>query len=259
MAQDYDNFAFYYDLKYSQIDLDLGFYHEMARRAGANPKILELACGTGRVALPLLEAGFKVTGLDISEKMLDIARAKVEETGEPSIIMSSKFVQGDMRHFDLKEQFDLIFIALNSFQHMLTQADQLACLQVARQHLAPVGRFIVCVYNPEEKESYPADGRVEFEQQLENPENGNSVQIFLSTVAEPTEQIRRYTYFFDEVSPDGSLKRTTAKLSLRYSYRFELQLLLEKAGFSIEDFYGSYEFDEYGPGSDKLIYVCRRG
>lgn len=259
----YDNFAYYYDLQYSQRDSrqDLDFYRELARKAGANPRLLELACGSGRLTIPLAKAGFRITGLDLSEPMLDIARQKVAQES-PEVQKRVKLVQGDMRNLDEvlgNEQFDMIFIAINSFQHLLTQADQLACLQSVRKHLAPVGLFIVDVFNPEEKENYPADGRMEFNGTVYNPERHSAVQIFLSTLARPAEQQRDYHFFYDEMFADGTLKRTVARLTLRYFYRYELQLLLERAGFSITDLYGSYYFDEYAAGSDKLIYICRKG
>lgn len=258
----YDNFAYFYDLQYTQRESqqDLEFYREQARRAGANARVLELACGTGRVTVPLAKAGFRITGLDISEPMLQVAREKVaQESAE--VQKRVRFVQGDIRDIAAtlgNEQFDLIFIAINSFQHMLSQADQLACLQSVRKHLAPAGIFIVDVFNPEEKENYPADGRMEFNGTVYNPKNHSAVHIFLTATANPAEQLREFRFFYDETFPDGTLKRTVSHLKLRYLYRYELQLLLERAGFSVDDLYGSYDFEEYGNGSDKIIYLCRR-
>jgi hypothetical protein len=164
-----------------------------------------------------------------------------------------------MRAFDFgAEQFDFIFIPLNSFQHLLSQSDQLACLGAVRRHLAPAGLFILSVVNAEDKDSYPADGRVELFRQFKNPDTGNHVQVFLSTVAEPQLQVRHYTYFYDEIQPDGTVKRTLAEMSLRYSYRYELELLLDKSGFAVEELYGSYDFEDYTAGSSRLIFVCRR-
>lgn len=260
-VDDYDPFALYYDLHYQKVTGDLDFYREMARRVGAKARILELACGSGRLALPLLKAGFRVTGLDLSAKMLEIARQKVAAE-PPELAQRSRFLQGDMRDLDAtlgSEEFDLIFIGINSFQHLLTQEDQLACLRSVRRHLAPAGLFIIDVFNPEEKESYPADGRLEYDGAVYNPEHHSTIHVFLSTVALPAEQQRHYHYFFDETMADGTIKRTVARLHLRYIYRYEMQLLLEKASFMIEDLCGSYDFEEFGAGSPKLIYICRRG
>ncbi len=256
---DYDSFADYYDLEYQQVTADLDFYHEMARRAGARGQILELACGSGRISLPLLQAGFKVTGLDLSHRMLELARARVA-LESPDLQQRASFVQGDMRDLGQtlgREEYDLIFIGINSFQHLLTQADQLACLREIRLHLAPAGLFIIDVFNPEEKEHYAADGRMEYNGAVYNSSNHSTVHIFLSTLAQPADQQRHYHYFYDETFADGRIKRTVARFSLRYLYRYELQLLLERAGFAVQDLYGSYEFDEFGEGSAKLIYVCR--
>lgn len=253
----YAAIAHYYDLEYQYTTSDFEFYREMARRAGANPHLLELACGSGRLLMPLAQAGFRITGLDYSREMLAVAQTRLNR--EDKVVQERvHLTQGDMRDFDLDQQFDLIFVALNSFQHLLTQSDQIACLQAVRRHLAPAGLFIVDIYNPEEKENYPADGRLEYNGNFDNPATGGSVHILLSTTAEPALQLRHYVYFYDETARDGTLRRTTTTLDLRYTYRFEMELLLNKAGFAVEEFYGSHDFDEYGPGSSKLIYVCRR-
>ncbi len=260
-GDDYNRIAYYYDLEYQKITYDLDFYREIARRVGANARLLELACGSGRVALPLLKAGFQVTGLDLSEEMLRLARQKLTRLDEQTA-GRSQFVQGDMRDLTAalgQQEYDLIFVAINSFQHLMTQADQLACLKSARQHLAPAGLFIIDVMNPEQKEHYPADGRLEFNGLTYNPQRHSTVYSFLSTLAQPAEQLRHYHYFFDETLADGTVKRTATKLTLRYIYRYELQLLLQQAGFAIDELYGSHDFDEFGEDSNKLIYVCRRG
>jgi hypothetical protein len=141
----------------------------------------------------------------------------------------------------------------------LNQSDQLAFLKAVRRHLAPAGLFIIDSFNPEDKESYPADGRLELNTAFPNPLTGGTVYVFLSTTANPAEQQRHYTYFYDDTASDGSVRRSVTRFSLRYTYRYEMELLLDKAGFTLEDLYGSYEFDEYSTGSGKLIYVCRRG
>lgn len=260
-VDNYDRIAYFYDLEYRYRQQDVRFYLEMARRTGSKSRILEIACGAGRVSQKLLEAGFNVTGLDISEQMLRIAEKKLLDSSE-EIRARGRYVRGDMRDLDAtldNEQFDLIFIAINSFQHLRSQADQLACLQSIRKHVAPAGRFIIDVFNPEDKDSFAADGRMEYIGPMFNVLNNSNVHIFVSTQASPSEQKRIHHYFYDETFEDGTVKRTVGIFRLRYLYRFELQLLLERAGFSIEDLYGDYDFEEYGEGSPKLLYVCRRG
>ncbi len=260
-TDNYDRIAYFYDLEYRYRRQDVRFYLEMARRAGSKSRILEVASGTGRVSQKLLEAGFIVTGLDISKEMLRLAEIKLAESSE-EIRERGRYVQGDMRDLDAalgNQEFDLIFIAINSFLHLRSQADQLACLQSIRKHVAPAGRFIIDVFNPEDKDSFPSDGRMEYVEPMYNPKNHAFIHVFVSTVAYPAQQRRVHHYFYDETFEDGSMKRTVSIFRLRYLYRFELQLLLEKAGFSIEDLYGDYDFEEYGEGSPKLLYVCRRG
>ncbi len=260
-VDNYNRIAYYYDLEYKQRSQDIPFFLDMARRAGTKARILEVACGTGRVSQVLLEAGFNVTGLDISGKMLALAERKLLDSSE-EIRERGRYVQGDMRDLDAtlgSEQFDLIFIAINSFQHLRTQADQIKCLQSIRKHVAPAGRFIMDVFNPEDKDSFASDGRMEYNGEVYNPLTDSNVHIFVSTLAYPATQKRVHHIFYDETFSDGTVKRTVNVFNLRYLYRFELQLLLERTGFSIEDLYGDYDFEEYGEGSSKLLYVCRRG
>ena len=126
-------YACFYDLDLGQVDDDLLMIQQFARRCGS--PVLELACGTGRVLLPLARQGHQVTGVDISPQMLDMARRKVaaENLGDRITL-----VHQDMRELDLDTKFNLAFIAISSFSHLLTTDDQLAALARIRQHLNPL-------------------------------------------------------------------------------------------------------------------------
>src|SRR3989304_4574878 len=108
------------------------------RPRGAPPPghaVLELACGTGRVTIAIAEAGLPIVGLDASPAMLGRARHKTEGRDNP------RWVDGDMRDFRLDERFGLVIIPFRSFLHLLTVADQKACLAHIREHLAEGGRL----------------------------------------------------------------------------------------------------------------------
>ena len=123
---------------------EIGFYRRLAAEANAaGQAVLEVACGTGRVTIRLAREGFEVVGLDLSEAMLDVARENSAGMG------SIRWVQGDMRSFDLGEAFGLVIIPGHSFQNLLTAADQAACLDSIRRHLIPGGQLVVHLDHPE--------------------------------------------------------------------------------------------------------------
>jgi SAM-dependent methyltransferase len=110
----------------------LPYYAELARQASGD--ILELACGTGQLTVPLAGAGVRIAGLDLSEPMLRTARERAA-TAKVSV----EFVPGDMRNFSLGRQFALIFIARNSLLHLHSTDDILATFAAVRRHLMAGG------------------------------------------------------------------------------------------------------------------------
>jgi ubiquinone/menaquinone biosynthesis C-methylase UbiE len=119
---------------------DVVFYRQTARQHGG--PVLELGCGTGRVTTEIAAAGQHITGLDISEKMLERAAQKVS-TLHPDERQRVTLLPGDMRRFALKQQFRLIIIPFRPFQHLLPVGEQLDCLACVRRHLAPGGKLIM--------------------------------------------------------------------------------------------------------------------
>ena len=114
--------------------------------------MLEIACGTGRVSIPIARLGFAVTGLDIVPGMLERARSK-------SAGLPTRWVEGDARDFDLGERFRLIFLTGNAFQAFLTRADQEALLGRVRAHLHDEGLFAFETRNPRWRTSRGAGTR----------------------------------------------------------------------------------------------------
>src|SRR5260370_1764374 len=122
---------------------DVSFYRDAAREFG--DPVLELGCGTGRITMALAEAGKRITGLDLSERML--ARAVKKRA---ALLVEARervhFVQGNMAGFDLGEKFRLVIIPFRPFQHLLEVHQQINCLECVRKHLAPGGRLILDVF-----------------------------------------------------------------------------------------------------------------
>ena len=122
---------------------DVEFFVEAAAKSGG--PVLEVGCGTGRVLIPTARAGISITGLDLSDHMLDVCREALIE--EPELVQNQvKLVQGDMRDFYLGKKFALVTTPFRPFQHLITIEDQIKCLENIQNHLEPGGKFILDIF-----------------------------------------------------------------------------------------------------------------
>jgi SAM-dependent methyltransferase len=249
----YDIYARFYDLDFGEADADLFMYQQFASRCGS--PILELGCGTGRVLLPLARQGYQITGVDLSLPMLEVARGKVaaEDLSE-----RVTFSQQDMRELELGDRFNLAFAAINSFMHLLNTDDQLAALARIRHHLNPGGLLILDLFNPDLSRLLEARGQVGLAKVMTDPDTGHRLMRFHSDKVDLGEQTIHVTFVVDELDSEGNVQRTLFPFSIRYLFRFELELLLRHAGFEIEAIYGTYDLDEFSGDSPKMIAVARR-
>jgi SAM-dependent methyltransferase len=252
MTDQFEPYARFYDLDYAGMDDDWPLIQGFAARCGS--PILELACGTGRVLLPLAQEGHRVTGVDVSPAMLERARQKVTAQGLDERVT---LVEQDMRHLDLDECYHLAFIVANSFLHMLTVEDQLSVLSGVRRHLQPGGLFLVDVFNPDLSRLLDAEGRVTLEKVMTDSETGRRIMKFHAQRADLGQQLVHITFIVDEVDAQGGVQRTLLPFSLRYLFRGELELLLWQAGFEVEAIYGSHELGQFSGDSERLIAVAR--
>ena len=248
----FDRLARYYDWEHDEYDADIPLYLDFARRTGG--PILELACGTGRLMLPLLDEGERVVGVDSSGPMLERARQTI---GRAGLAGRSTLIQADVRTLDLGERFRLAIFGLDSFGLLLTIDDQVAALRQIRQHLGPDGLLVMDLSNGNGRGDEAPDELV-LQHHGRDPETGRPLSKWTARATDHAEQIDRYTYFYDEVLEDGTVRRSTTSLDLRYFGRFELELLLERAGFRPEAFYGTYDLAPFGMHGDRLIAVAAR-
>jgi ubiquinone/menaquinone biosynthesis C-methylase UbiE len=251
---EYVDFAEYYDFDHA-ISLDIEFYLDFARQCGA--PILELACGTGRVTIPVAETGWEIHGVDVSANMLAACRRKVAEKHLDGRV---HLTLADMASFDLPEKrFALAFVALRSFMHLLTQADQLGCLRQTFRHLRPGGLFILDILAPDVEKLAQSPSETWVVRRAFDLPNGHRVVRKDRLVRHDTvRQIRQFELDFAEFNPSGALVRERRiPLFTRYTFRYELQLLLEQAGFEIVDVFRDFDRAPYD-GTGEMIAVARR-
>ena len=244
--------ARHYDLLYNQFEDDIDMWDHLT--ADIDGPILEVGCGTGRLLLPLARLGHQLSGLDLSDLALQQARQKLETE---RLLRQVTLHQADMRTFSLDQQFELAFVPLNTFMHCHTVDDQLATLERLHAHLVPGGELVIDLFNPDLGLFAEADGRLYFEDEFTDPTSGNTVQLFWRHDLDLGEQMRHMIYLLDEIQTDGQLCRTRIPFSLRYFHRFEIELLLRAAGFSIEALYGDYDLTDFHGHSPRLIVFAQ--
>lgn len=258
---EYDAYAEFYDTIYADYDVDVPFYVAEALRAGS--PVLELACGTGRVAIRVAQAGVEVVGIDSSPAMLERFRARLPGLS-PIVRKSITLVEADMRDFDLGvERFNLIYCPFRAFLHLLTVEDQLAALQMVYRHLKPNGRFALNFFNPSVPliaESLTTAGfPVRRTREFINPATGNKVIEHFTVRHDVVEQLIRQYFIYDEIDANGQVvKRTYKPMTLRWIYRYEFEHLLARCGFEVEALYGTFDRQPFTHGHGELIWIARK-
>lgn len=241
-----------YDFDYP-ITADVSFWVELAKRA--NFPVLELGCGTGRLLVPIAKAGVLATGVDASGRMLDLASKKARAEGVEGRL---NFAMADMANFHLDIRgYTLCFAARNSFMHLLTKEEQESCLASVREHLIENGLLAIDVFNPKLEQVIGVRGVVAHDYTKYHPGLKRIVTKRTRRTVDPFEQRQHLTYEYDLVGDDKT-DRFSADVELRYVFRPEMILLLEKNGFAIEDIYGDYDFSPLRSSSPTMIFVARK-
>lgn len=248
----YDQIAPFYDLGTAEFEADIAVYLEFGRRS--RHPVLELGCGSGRVALPLARAGLRVVGLDRSPEML--ARASAKFSSDPDLLMS--LVRADMRSFSLSEQFGLIVVPLDAFLHIETQADQLACLRCVRAHLASDGLVILDLPGPASGDwgDWSPGIRPLVLAWTAPTEDGATVSKFSSFTVDAAEQMHTVTEIYEHTGSDGTLRRRMVDYPLRYVFPAELELLFAESGLGLRARYGDYDLSPFQASSPRQIAIA---
>jgi len=251
MADPYNCYKPYYDLEYSCFPEAVDMVAEWA----GNGPALEVGCGTGRMLLPLAERGLEVWGLDLSEAMLELARAKLSEV-LPEVRARVHLVEGDMRTFDLSPQaYSLIYLPFNEFMHLHAVEDQLAALRCFRRHLRPDGALLLtCVDLSPEAATMTGISPV-IRRRWENDFEGPDGPISVTTAVwfEPVGQISSQERYYDRYV-DGRLEeRRKVELTVRWFTAAELQALLPRAGFRVESLAAGLGGGSYWQPGEMLV------
>ena len=226
----YDKIARLYDPWSRSVVEDVPFYLDEARRSGG--PVLELAVGTGRIAVPIAASGIPVVGVDLSEGMLQVARERAAEAGAAIDLR-----YGDMRDPPVEGTFPLVLVPFRSMLHMETDADRRAVLRAIKRHLAPAGRLIFDVFAPAADDIEDTHGRwIEREPGIwERADWNEDTRTLVLRVRDATSE---------------------SEMSLAWLSMPEWRQLLVEEGFEVEALYGWFDRRPWA-GSEDSIWICR--
>jgi len=234
-----------YDLLFGAEPAVVEFYVEQARRA--HGPILELACGTGEVLVPVAQAGSDVVGLDAAPAMLARAQRKADAAA-----VQVQLVQGDMRMFELSRQFARVFVASNSLLHLHELESLRQFFGAVRQHLAPRGQLIFDVANPDIHGLSRAPTERRQLGNITHPDWG-VLSLEESSEYDAAVQVTRSRWYVCSAQ-----HRNLRKFSLRLRNLFprELELLIESCGFALAARFGDFDGSPFTSTSRHQVCVC---
>lgn len=242
-----------YDLAYSWYTSDIDFYVDLARHAQG--PALEVACGTGRIYLRALATGADIDGLDLNPAMLAVLERKAAAAG-----LKPRVRLGDMRDFTMPRRYALITIPFRSFMHVTEKADQVRALRCIREHLDPDGRLVFNVFYPNFEAIIGSNPEVHSDRDVEDPRSGRVWRLHVTSYrADRVNQVARVEREFQELDEAGRVAHPHAhRFSMRWTWLFEMELLLEKAGFSRHHVAGGFDGRPLERDTDEMVWTAWR-
>ena len=250
-AMDYDRVAELYDA-YVQGDFDLDFFIREARQVPG--EVLELMSGTGRVSIPLIESGVRLTCVDASRPMLDRLEEKLDSKG-----LRARVVHADVCELALEALFDLIFIPFHSFAEITDEIQQRHALERVYDHLTEAGRFICTLHNPAVRLK-SADGEKRRLGRFPLLQGDGTLVLWSREQYDRDSRMVRGRQFYEVYdSTDGLRDSSFLDIAFYAHDRGSFESLAGDAGFRVVDLYGNYDrsaFDE--TASPVMIWVLAK-
>ena len=250
----YDPWADMYDAVYSYVRDDIPFYVEEA--AGADGAVLELGCGTGRVAIPIARSGVETVGVDSSTAMLDVARGKARHLGLGDD--SLRLVLADMRELSLDRQFALAIIPFRGFLALLTVEDQRRTLSRIREHLAPGGMLAFDIFVPDLNMLLQEGDTAYHLRDVTDPESGATYVLWQQSSFDNHNQIVSTRLIVEELNAAREVvRRIYRDFQLRYAHRWEVYHLLVACGFEVVELYGDFDRSPFDDGGNEMVWLAK--
>ncbi|WP_413167079.1 class I SAM-dependent methyltransferase [Capilliphycus salinus ALCB114379] len=236
-ALDYEKIAHLYD-SYLRFTDDLPFFIQECQKTKGS--VLELMCGTGRISIPLLEAGVHLTCVDASPAMLAIFRQKLTEKR-----LNASVIQAGVTALKFSSQFDLILLPFQSFHELKSKTEQRQFIDKIAELLNPNGRFICTLHNPEVRLKSIGKTATNYGQ-FPRVDGAGFVSLSVELNAQPeTGMVSGYQtiYELDEAQNKVAEHKLPVQFSLIELDAF--QELLKLTGFGIEEVFGNYDYSPF--------------
>jgi ubiquinone/menaquinone biosynthesis C-methylase UbiE len=254
MASNFDAWSDIYDSVYSYVRDDIPFYVGAARESGG--PVLELGCGTGRVAMPICRAGIDVVGLDSSQALLKVARRKARrlDPGAGSL----ELVRADMADFVLERTFALVIIPFRGFLSLLSVEQQTATLLNVKRLLAPGAKLLFNIFVPN-PEVLVQEGDLPYHfRDVTDPDTGARFVLYHQSSHDNHNQIVSVRVIVEELDERSAMTRRLYRdYQLRYVHRWEMHHLLTSCGFDVLDLYGDFDRSPFDESSTEMVWEAR--
>ena len=241
-AMDYSRIADLYD-SYVRVDLDVPFFLGYAAQAST---VLELMSGTGRVSVPLAQAGAALTCVDSSPEMLASLRQKAYQQG-----LTFDVVIADVTEMDLGKTFDLILLPFNSFGEITEPEAQRKALAAIRRHLAPGGKFICTLHNPPARLKTVGQGlklRGKFN------ESDRIVLLWSEETYNPDSWMVNGMQFVEVYDAAGVMvEKRFVEIEFSLLAPSEFEAMAAAAGFTVAARFGDYQRAPFDPDTSPFV------
>jgi SAM-dependent methyltransferase len=255
----YEVLAKYYDGAYAvKKDLvDLPFYLELAKQVGG--PVLEIACGTGRVLLPIARAGIQIDGVDSSPAMLHILKHQMDSE-PPAVRERIRLHEGDMRDIRLQRKYPLVTIPFRPMQHMHTVPDQVKALQTAAFHLDEGGILAFDVFYPKFELLQGGIGQEVLELEWPDPSNPKWTirRFFRKDAVDKIQQTFYFTFLLRTFEGEEMVREESTSMTLCYYTYPHLRTLFLLAGLEVAQEYGSFAKAPLDNNATEMIFLLRK-
>ncbi|HAN20236.1 MAG: hypothetical protein A2Y15_05120 [Clostridiales bacterium GWF2_36_10] len=229
------------------------FYLSLAQKYGEKG-IIDIACGTGALTIPLIKQGFDVIAVDLSKAMIDVTNKKLLEQG-----LSINTITANMTNFSLDRKFSLAIIARGGFMHLTTPVEQRVALLNIKSHLTDDGILTLHTFEPLVEAQYDQIHTSENDFSLRceyTNKDGKQERIYNAIHYEPKTQIMSGNWRFDTLDDDGNVVSSRIRpLKMRQTYKTEMEYLIELCGFEVIDIFSGFN---YQPANGILIWILKK-
>jgi SAM-dependent methyltransferase len=244
----YERIADIYDV-FVRGEFDIPFFLQETKKAKGT--VLELMAGTGRVSLPLAEAGIDLVCVDFSAEMLDLLQKKLEKQG-----LKAELRQADVTNFDLGRQFELIILPFHAFPEITGREKQVQALKRIKAHLSEGGTFICTLHNPSvRKQSIDNQNRLAGR----FPTESGEMFVWLHQRFMGNEGLVEVLEFFEFYDAEGVMtNKLFSELQFHLLEKADFESMIAEVGFEVVEFYGDYAYSPFDEAkSPVMVWVLK--